>query len=135
VRLALTLGAVAALALAGCNASGEASGTRTFAPRRVPFSFQVPTDFTGASIDQGATRGDVVAAAGLTKVDVIAVRRVGAGTALPKGPVVHDVLGQRVTSVLHPVRTGWAIECQYTPARAKKVLAACRDALRTLRRG
>lgn len=133
-RLPAALAALAAaLALGGCAAAGEPGGTKTFSDRGVPFTFEVPVDFTKASVDEGATRGDVVAAAGISKLDVIAVRRVGA-EALPSGPVAHVVRGQRVTSELHRAPGGYAIECQYTPARAQQVRDACRTALRTIRR-
>jgi hypothetical protein len=121
-------------ALGGCNAAGEPGGTRTYSNAQVPFTFLVPIDFTNASIDQGDTRGDVVAGAGLTKVDVIAVRRLG-GAAPPAGPVAHSVEGHAVTSEVHRVYGGgWALECQYTSDRAKTVRDACRQAIASVKR-
>ena len=129
----LALAGILATALGGCDAAGQVSGTRTFSNPGVPFTFRVPTDFTNASIDEGDTRGDVVAGAGFTKVDVIAVRRVAAA-ALPPGPVTDDVQGHKVTSELHPIGDGYAIECQYTSQHAAKVRAACRAAVASVRR-
>lgn len=131
-RLALAL--VLAAPLAGCNAAGDPTGATRYSNPQVPFTFEVPADFTKASIDEANSRGAVIAAVGLTKVDVIAVRRTLAGA--PTGPVAHRVLGQSVTSELHPVPgvPGWTIECQYTAGRATKIRNACADALRTVRR-
>lgn len=120
-------------ALGGCEVAGEAGGNRTFSSRGVPFEFQVPSDFTDAPIDQGDSRGDVVAGTGTDKLDVIAVRRVGRAK-LPAGPVAHVVQGSTVISVLHPVADGWAIECQYRPERASSILSACRGAVESVRR-
>jgi hypothetical protein len=122
-------------ALGGCNAAGEPGGDKTFSDKRVPFTFAIPADFTKAPIDNGDSRGDVLAAAGISKLDLIAVRRVD-GARLPSGPVTHEVQGRTVTSELHPVDgTGYVIECQYQPAEAEKVRSACRTALATIRRG
>ena len=67
-RLALlVLGS--AVALGGCDVAGDPTGTKTFSEDGVPFTFRIPADFTVAPVDRGDTRGDVVAAAGLTKVD------------------------------------------------------------------
>src|SRR3954451_850601 len=127
---------VAALLLAatagGCNAAGEPDGSKRFSDSDVPFTFELPADFTKASVDDQNSRGDVIAGAGLSKVDVIAVRRAsdaGAGGS-------HEVLGRRVTSELRPVPgfAGWVLECQYTPAFATKVRDACRDAVASVRR-
>ena len=124
-----------AIALAGCDAAGQAGGTRTWSNPHVPFTFRVPTDFTNAAIDQGDTRGTVVGATGLTKVDVVAVRRASA----PAGgaaPVAHRVQGHDVRSELWPVPGwgGWALECQYTPDFARRVRTACRAALASVAR-
>jgi hypothetical protein len=129
-RLALAL--LSAARLAGCNAAGEPSGARTFSDENVPFTFEIPADFTNASVDDANSRGDVVAAAGVSKVDVIAVRRPGSAT-LPAGPIAHTVLGEHVTSELHRVRDGYALECQYTPAHRRKILDACARALATIK--
>jgi hypothetical protein len=128
-RLALAF--LCAAPLAGCNAAGEPSGERTFSDKSVPFTFEMPADFTKASVDDANSRGDVVAAAGVSKVDVIAVRRPGSA-ALPAGPVAHAVLGEQVTSELHRVRDGYALECQFTAAHRKKILDACARALATI---
>ena len=129
--------ALASVALAGCSASGEPSGDRTFSDSDVPFTFRIPVDFTTESVDQFDSRGDVVAAAGIDKVDVVAVRRVAAGVTLPRGDVAHVVQGKAVTSRLHEVSAGggrWAIECQWTADRRKKVLHACDEAFATVKR-
>lgn len=120
------------LALSGCGAAGDAGGTRTFSDENVPFTFEVPSEFTDETVDDANSRGDVVAAVGLSKVDVIAVRR---GQPLP-GPQRHEVLGKDVTSELQavPGHDGFVLECQYTSERADKVRAACRDALESLQR-
>jgi hypothetical protein len=123
-----------AMALGGCEAAGEPGGSKTFSAPDVPFTFQVPADFAEAEVDQGATRGDVVAAAGLTKVDVIAARRVS-GLVVRSGPLKHTVAGHRVTSELHEVGDGWLLECQYSDEYRERILDACRTALRTLERG
>lgn len=121
-------------AVAGCDASGETVSARTFGHARVPFTFTVPTDFTTEPIDQGDTRGNVVAAAGLTKVDLIAVRRLGS-VPVPSAPVRHDVQGHAVTSVVRRVYGGdWALECQYTAEREHTVRDACDRAVATVRR-
>lgn len=125
---------VAAVA-GGCNAAGDPSGTKTFSDKHVPFTFRIPADFTKAPIDQGDTRGDVVAAAGLTKFDVIAVRRARGGIIVTSGgEMPHTVQGHEVVSELHPVLDGYVLECQYTPERAKKVRAACREAVASVTR-
>lgn len=120
------------LALAGCEATGDAGGTRTFSDEAVPFEFQIPSEFTDESVDQANSRGDVVAAVGVSKVDVIAARR---GEVVP-GPQRHEVLGHAVTSELHAVEghPGWVLECQYTSDRAEKVRSACREALESVER-
>lgn len=128
----------AAVGAAGCNASGETATTRTFSDRAVPFTFTVPADFTDESIDQGNSRGDVIAAAGLTKVDVIAVRRID-DHLLPiggQGPIAHEVLGHAVKSELRPVPgfAGWFLECQYTAERTAKVRDACDRAVGSVKR-
>jgi hypothetical protein len=119
--------------VAGCSAAGDPAGATRYSNPDVPFTFEIPADFTKASIDEGNTRGTVIAAVGLSKVDVIAVRRTLAGA--PAGPVRHEVLGQAVTSELHDVPgvSGWTLECQYTSGHATKVRNACADALRTVR--
>ena len=128
-RLAAALLAVAGLA--GCNAAGEPGGNKRFSDDAVPFTFEIPADFTEASVDHGNTRGEVVAGAGLSKVDVIAVRRVSD----VGGGGEHEVLGTKVTSELRPVPgfSGWALECQYTPDHAEKVRDACRAAVGSVR--
>jgi len=109
-------------------------GTRTFSDHDVPFRFLVPADFTDAPIDQGDSRGDVVAGAGIDKLNLIAARRVGREK-LPAGPVTHVVQGSTVISVLRRVRVdGWALECQYRPERARSILAACRRAVDSVTR-
>jgi len=137
-RVMAALLLAAALGAAGCNASGETATTRTFSDRAVPFTFTVPADFTDESIDEGNSRGDVVAAAGLTKVDVIAVRRID-DHLLPIGgtvPVAHEVLGHAVKSQLRPVPgfRGWFLECQYTAERTAKVRDACARAISSVKR-
>ena len=125
------------MALAGCNAAGEPDGAKRFSDADVPFTFEIPADFTKADIDQGNSRGDVVAGVGLSKVDVVAVRRAREGIVAVGGVnrFPHEVLGQRVTSELHAVPgfSGWALECQYTPEHADTVLKACRRAVATVR--
>ena len=118
--------------LAGCNAAGDPSGESRWSHAGVPFSFAYPADFSKASVDQGNTRGNVVGAVGITKVDVIAVRRQSGG---PGAATSHRVLGHAVTSELHPVPgyRGWTLECQYTSDRASKLKAACSRALATIR--
>src|SRR3954463_15675236 len=120
-------------AVGGCNAAGEPDGNKRFSDADVPFTFELPADFTKASIDDLNSRGDVIAGAGLSKVDVIAVRR-ASGTG--DGAQVHEVLGQQVTSELRAVPgfAGWVLECQYTPDFAKKVRDACRKAAASVRR-
>ena len=126
----ITIGLLAAV-LGGCEATGDAGGTRTFSDGAVPFEFEVPSEFTDETIDDANSRGEVLAAVGLTKVDLIAVRRIGPGTAPPTGPQRHEVLGHEVTSELHAVDglDEYRIECQYTEERADDVRSACADAL------
>jgi hypothetical protein len=121
------------LALTGCEATGDAGGSRTVSAAGVPFTFEVPSEFTKASVDEANSRGDVLVAAGVSKVDVITLRRVSADAPEGRQPP-HEILGHTVTSELHSVAPGYAIECQYTTERRDKVLAACRDAVRTVRR-
>jgi hypothetical protein len=132
-RQLLTIGALAAL-LGGCEATGDAGGNRTVSAPEVPFSFRLPSEFTEETVDDANSRGDVLVAVGVTKVDVVAVRRLAG--APPGGEQRHTVLGQDVTSEVHAVEghPGYALECQYTSGRADDVRAACRDALRTVRR-
>jgi hypothetical protein len=120
------------VALAGCNAAGEPDGAKRFSDAAVPFTFEIPADFTKASVDDLNSSGDVVAGAGLSKVDVLAVRNQHASD----GRLVHEVLGHRVTSELRPVPgfANWALECQYTPEFAQKVRDACDRAVATVRR-
>ena len=121
-------------ALGGCNAAGQSRSDVTYRNADVPFTMRVPADFTKASIDQGDTRGDVVAAVGLTKIDVIAVRRLG-GARPPGASVRHEVQGRAVTSEVHRVYGGdWAIECQYTAEFADRVTDACREAVASVER-
>ena len=132
-RQAAALAALA-LALGGCSAAGDATGDRTFSARAVPFTFLLPADFTKAAVDQLNSRGDVVAGAGIDKLDVIAVRRIPAARRLPGGPIAHRVRGVAVTSTLHRVPIpGWAIECQWTAARRARVLVGCREAVASAR--
>jgi hypothetical protein len=122
-------------ALGGCNAAGRPTGTRTYSNQHVPFTFLVPGDFTNAAIDEGDTRGTVIAATGLTKVDVIAVRRLSGALVSDSRPIAHVVGGHAVKSELAPLPRwpGWFLECQYTPDFAKKVRDACRQAIATVR--
>src|SRR3954465_6886432 len=117
-RLAAVL--LVAAGLTGCNAAGEPDGSKRFSDTDVPFTFVLPADFTKASVDAENSQGDVIAGAGLSKADVIAVRRAADSGG---GARVHEVLGRRVTSELRAVPgfAGWVIECQYTPGFAKKV--------------
>ena len=115
-----------ALALSGCSADGTSNGDVTVRRADLPFTFRVPADFTAESVDRDNTRGDVVALRALDKVNVIAVRRVAAGT---KSRRTLRVLGQRVTSRVVSVGHGWGLECQYTEARRDTVLDACDEAL------
>ena len=126
----ITIGLLAAV-LGGCEATGDAGGTRTFSDDAVPFEFEVPSDFTDETIDDANSRGEVLAAVGLSKVDLIAVRRVSPGAKPPTGPQRHEVLGHEVTSELHAVEGAdeYRIECQYTEESAEKVRSACADAL------
>jgi hypothetical protein len=126
----------AAIAVGGCEATGDAGGTRTVSDPKVPFVFEVPSEFTDETVDRANSRGDVVAAVGLSKVDVIAVRKAPRAAQLPAGPQRHEVLGKPVTSELHPVegQPGWLIECQYTDDRQDKVRSACRAALESVKR-
>jgi hypothetical protein len=132
-RQLLTIGLLAGL-LGGCDATGDIGGSRTISDAALPFTFALPSDFTKQPVDEANSRGDVVVAAGVSKVDVVAVRRVGG--AVPTVPQRNRILGHAVTSELHAVEgaPGYAIECQYTSARADKVLAACRNAVRSVRR-
>ena len=129
-RLAAAL--LLAATVGGCNAAGEPDGDKRFSDSDVPFTFSLPADFTKASVDGENSRGDVIAGAGLSKVDVIAVRR--ASDASAGG--VHEVLGHRVTSQRHAVPgfSGWVLECQYTPGNASKVRDACRKAVASVQR-
>jgi hypothetical protein len=124
------------LAITGCEATGDAGGTRTFSNEAVPFTFEVPGEFTDETIDRANSRGDVVAASGLSKVDVIAVRRGSDIVQIGQGPQRHEVLGKRVASELHAIKgqPGWILECQYTPERRDKVRSACRTALESVTR-
>ena len=126
------------MALAGCNAAGEPGGDKTFSDEDVPFTFSIPAEFTKADVDTGNSAGDVIAGAGITKVDVIAVRRLPSGgvAEIGSGGQRHEVLGHEVTSELHPVEqaSGYAIECQYTEEYREDVLDACRTALDSVRR-
>jgi len=117
-------------ALSGCEATGDVGGTRTFSDDAVPFEFDVPSDFTDETVDVANSRGDVLAAVGLSKVDLIAVRRVSPGAEPPSGPQRHEVLGKEVTSEVHAVdgAAEYLIECQYTEEHAEKVRSACADA-------
>jgi hypothetical protein len=125
-----------AVAVGGCEATGDVGGTRTFSDDAVPFVFEVPSEFTDEPVDRANSRGNVVAAVGLSKVDVIAARRAPDAGQLPDGPQRHEVLGKQVTSELHPVegQPGWLIECQYTDDRQDKVRSACRAALESVKR-
>ena len=118
--------------LAGCEADPELTETRRVSHDDLPFTLEVRTDFTEESVNQGDTRGDVVLALGISKLDVIAVRRVG-GQELPKGPVEHEVQGETVTSELFAVADGYAIECQYRDDRAETVRSACREAVESVK--
>jgi hypothetical protein len=119
------------VALAGCEATGDTGGTRTYSSAGVPVTFEVPTTFTREDVDEGNSRGDVVVAYGQSKVDVIALRRFEG--ALPSGPQRHAVLGKDVTSELHRVADGYALECQYTEDRADDVRKACEDAVASVK--
>jgi hypothetical protein len=134
LRTAVSLPAlvVLVLALGGCSADGTSNGDTAFEHDGVPFTFTVPADFTDEEVDEGNTRGNVVAVRALDKVNVVAVRRL---TTAPRNATRQlSVLGKHVTSVLYPVdgASGWALECQYTPDRRDKVVAACDVARRTL---
>jgi hypothetical protein len=133
-RQLLTAGLLAA-ALGGCEATGDTGGLRTISDASLPFEFRIPTTFTEETIDRANSRGNLVVAAGLTKVDVVAVREIAAAD-VPARPTRHVVLGKDVTSEVHAVDgvPGYAFECQYTSARADDVRAACRDAMRTVTR-
>lgn len=124
-----------AAAAGGCNAAGDPTGTKVFSATDGPvrFTFRIPADFTKAPIDQGDSRGDVIAAVGLTKLDVIAIRQLG-GRPAPSKSVPHEVQGHAVVSELHPIGADYVLECQYTPEHAKKVQAACRDAVTSVTR-
>ena len=130
----LPAAALVAVAVGGCSAAGEASGERTIDESGVPFTFRVPADFTVESVDQFDSRGDVVAAAGIDKLDVIALRRLIPGEVLPKGDIPHRVQGHSVTSRLHVVDPGWAIECQWLAERRQRVLDACATAVGSVKR-
>jgi hypothetical protein len=129
-RLALAL--VATVGLTGCSAAGDPEGTKRFSDADVPFTFEIPAEFSEADVDGLNSRGDVVAGAGLSKVDVIAVRHADADAQASP----HEVMGKRVTSELRAVPgfAGWALECQYTPERAQDVRDACRKAVATVER-
>lgn len=131
----LAIGLVAA-ALSGCEATGDVGGTRTFSDEAVPFEFEIPSEFTDETVDDANSRGEVLAAVGLSKVDVIAVRRIPATTLVKSGPQPHEVLGKEVSSELRAVDgfAGYWIECQYTDDRADEVRSACDDALDTITR-
>jgi hypothetical protein len=126
------LAVLLAAGMAGCNATGEPGGNKRFSDEKVPFTFDIPADFTEASVDGQNSRGEVLAGAGLSKVDVLAVRRIP-GAQLGR-PVAHTVLGKHVVSELHHVQDDYYLECQYTPDRAEKVRDACRVALASVRR-
>ena len=129
--------ALAAVAIGGCSVAGEPTGARTFSDDQLPFTFHIPADFTKESVDQFDSSGDVVAAAGVDKLDVIAVRRIPAGGSVPSGDVAHRVQGNAVVSRLHAFDAGgerWAIECQWTPERRAKVLDACAEAVGSITR-
>ena len=133
----LALAGFVATAIGGCSAAGEPSGARTVSDAQVPFTFKVPADFTKASVDQFESRGDVVAAVGVDKLDVVAVRRLPATAKVPRGDVPHRTFGQAVTSRLHAFTVAgqrWAIECQWRPDRREKVLDACRQAIGSITR-
>src|SRR3954453_12476210 len=119
------------VALAGCNAAGEPDGAKRFSDGAVPFTFEIPADFTKASVDDLNSKGNVVAGVGLTKVDVIAVRRFS-GLIVQLGAVEATVLGHRVLSEIHHVQGDYYLECQYTPEFADKVRDACRKAVATV---
>ncbi len=130
--------AAAALALGGCSGDlGQGGGDRTVSAAQVPFTFTVPAAFSRESIDELASRGDVLAAVGIDKVDVIAVRRIPPGTTVPRGDVRHRVLGHAVASRLHAFTAGgqrWGLECQWTPEHRADVLKACRQAIGSISR-
>jgi hypothetical protein len=122
------------LSFAGCEATGDAGGTKTFAPEGVPFTFELPSDFAlDESIDDANSRGNVIAAAGLSKTDLIAVRRIDR---LPAGPQRHEVLGKDVVSELHAVEgfPGYALECQHGDEYSDDITSACRSALESVKR-
>lgn len=135
MRARVTAALVLAAAAAGCDAAGQPGGNKAFTAQDVPFRFELPAEFTEAEADPEDTRGDVVAAAGITKLDAVAVRRV-AGRELPREPVRHEVRGEPVTSLLYrvPEHPGFAFECQFTEDYAERVREACRIALRTVAR-
>lgn len=118
--------------LAGCAAEPEVTESRRVSLEELPFTLEVRTDFTEEAIDRADSRGDVIVGYGLSKLDVIAVRRVG-GQKLPEGPVEHEVQGETVTSELFPVADGYAIECQYRADRAETVRSACRAAVESVK--
>ena len=120
--------------LAGCEADVEQTETRRVSHEDLPFTLEVRTDFTRETVDQADTRGDVVVGFGISKLDVIAVRRVGTQD-LPTGPVEHEVQGETVTSELFPVGDGFAIECQYRADRADTVRSACRETVDSVKMG
>jgi hypothetical protein len=136
MKWTVTLSTICCLALAGCEATGDVGGTRTFSDAKVPFTFELPTDFTKVAVDRANSRGDVLAGAGITKVDVIAVRRIPPSVTPAGGPQRHEVLGKEVTSEVFAVEGmgDYALECQYTAAHADDVLSACRAALRSVKR-
>ena len=117
--------------LTGCEGLDEGSGgTRTFEKEDVPLTFEVDALFTEESVDALNSNGDVIAGYGLSKVDVIALRRVDGD--VPSGPQRHEILGKEVTSELYPVADGYAIECQYTEKFADDVREACADAVESV---
>ena len=120
------------LLLSGCEGVDEgAGGTRTFQEEGVPLTFEVDVMFTEETVDDLNSAGDVIAGYGLSKVDVIALRRIDG--APPEGPQRHEVLGKQVTSELHRVADGYALECQYTEDRAADVREACADAIESVK--
>jgi hypothetical protein len=128
---AAVLAAALLAGLSGCAADGTSNGNVAVRPEGLPFSFEVPADFTHATVDEANTRGSVVALRALDKVDVVAVRRLAPGARRTETRLT--VLGKDVVSRVTPVGHGFGIECQFTPRRRAAVLKACATALRTLR--
>src|SRR4051794_4841097 len=126
--------ALAAAALGGCSAAGESTGEHTISASGGPITFRVPVEFTKESVDEFDTRGEVVLAAGVDKLDVVALRQVAPGIPLPRGDLRHRVQGRSVTSRLHAIPGGWALECQWTAERRTKVLDACGRAVGSIQR-